>query len=172
MARPIRQDNIILIILIAVAAWLAMEGLKLDVQFGAGDFGPGGLPVLMFGSITLCCSMLLIRNLLILRADKSAPRDDSGKQDHGAGRLPRYLPFFIILLTTLYLVSIEYVGFVVVTPLFLLAAYLLVGSQHYRITRRKIAQGVVFALVAVTLLTLVFVSLLNVPLPIQPRFFQ
>lgn len=139
-----RSDRPAAIILMVIAAFFIFQargfrGLAVDIV------GPAAYPLLIGGLMAALAAILLIQSV---RAPASPPPD--------SGRHTRPLVFGLAL--TAYVLTFEWLGFVVSTVIFLAFSYRWLGERH-------LLKGMLVAVLITVALWLVFVRALDVTLP-------
>jgi len=139
----LRHPDRLFAVVVIIAA-VIMYGLSGSL---APPDSPGGISASSYPKFILIC-VILLSGFVILRSSVSVP-SNTPASSRGVQ---------IVILSALYIVSIEPVGFFLVTPVFLFVLPLLVGFRNYRL-------NAISVIISTGLVYLVFVRTLAIPLP-------
>lgn len=135
-------DRLFAMVVIIVAAIMYAVAGSL-----APPANPGGIAASTYPKFILIC-IIVLSCLVAVRP----PRGNEGGQPMSLRGIP------VIVLSALYIVSIEPVGFFIATPLFLYLLPLLIGFRRHLVNLASAAANTL-------LIYLVFVKTLSIPLP-------
>ncbi|KYZ75961.1 hypothetical protein AXX12_05845 [Anaerosporomusa subterranea] len=141
-----KLDIISAVILIALAAYVIVTAGSFPQ--GAGTLGPGFFPTLIAGLLAAFAGWQLITALLKKKSEDAPSR-------------PRKSLLEIFAVTGVYMVILPLVGFLISTPLFLIACGAVISEDIKQGWKAIVISGVATTGVLYT----VFSVLLNVPLP-------
>ncbi|RXT00684.1 tripartite tricarboxylate transporter TctB family protein [Ammoniphilus sp. CFH 90114] len=139
------------IILLVVIGLFFKESLVIDTERVSDPVGPAGFPQ---GIIVICAVLLLISLYQAVR--KYTNRDKTVSSEKPAELSKEFMG--ILAAISIYLLVVDYLGFILCTILFFIALYALLGRG---ISFKETARSVVFSFG----FTLVFGTLLNLQLP-------
>lgn len=135
-------DRLFAIVVIAVAAVMYVISGTLTPPVSPGGISASTYPKFILGCIIFTSGILIGRT-----ADDSVT---------GQKMSLRGIP--VVILTVLYIVSIEPVGFFIVTPVFLYLLPVLIGFRRHLVNLASVA-------INTALIYLIFVKTLSIPLP-------
>jgi putative tricarboxylic transport membrane protein len=160
---PGARDAVVGLLLIglAITVWLGAEGLPKSPL--GGQIGADGFPKLLAGSLGVLAAFLIAQSLLAARRRPArADRDSVPSSPEVGGAADRWHQHRraagMLAIGIVYLAVISTLGFVLSTVLLLLAVAIYSG-------RALSVQLLLVAIVGAAVLDLLFVILLDVPLP-------
>ncbi|WP_418320496.1 tripartite tricarboxylate transporter TctB family protein [Piscinibacter sakaiensis] len=146
MQRTDRWLGVALIVLAAAVLWSARSFPKVPGQ----DLGAAFLPMLIGAGLLACGVVLLVRSLRGLAYSDEPARKPPGTEHFGS--------FFVIVAAVVFYIALaDWLGFLIVAPLCLLAVF--------KAMRVSTGQAVLWAIGGTLLVHVGFYKLLRVPLP-------
>lgn len=138
-------------VLIIFAAWGWYETSTWTSRSLSGSVSPEVYPRTVFGLICLCGLFIAIRSIIKIIKQKSIEAEKDV-----VVMTEKYLNLLLIIVATvIYIYGIQCIGFLISTPIFLLAAMVIFGE-------RKWMQMIISSIVGTILLYLFFVVFMHV----------
>ncbi|RPH26489.1 tripartite tricarboxylate transporter TctB family protein [Buttiauxella warmboldiae] len=155
----LRAAKVVALLLCAVAVGVMINAASFPSTAIETDIGAGAFPIFYAGLLIVLALLLVVREYTPGQQRNSSQEQESADNIHpGYGRTATG-----IILTAVYIVLMGYLGYLIATPLFLASIMVLMGYIHRLLTP-------LMAILLTIVLWLLFVQVLQVPLPVGSLF--